>query len=188
MSIKVRGFFAMLTAALWFSGNAGAQEAPEPTPYHKGLAEEVGVWDAEMFYFKPGSDEATPAGKGVETNTMLSGGLWLLSDFKGDPGPGAFEGRGQTGYDPKKQKYIGTWVDSMSPRMMILEGTYDEKTKTATMFGEGDDTGGQASSIKTTTHQPDAENRVFTLFIKPKDAKEYVKTIEIRYKKRPAAK
>ena len=33
-----------------------------------------------------------------------------------------FHGQGQTGYDPNKKKYVGTWVDSISPTIMIMEG------------------------------------------------------------------
>ena len=49
----------------------------------------------------------------------------------------AFEGRGQFGYDPAKKKYVGTWIDSMSPTLRVLEGTYDAKTKTLTYKGDG---------------------------------------------------
>jgi hypothetical protein len=32
---------------------------------------------------------------------------------------------GSTGFDPMKGKYVGTWIDSMSPTMMVLEGDFD---------------------------------------------------------------
>ena len=45
----------------------------------------------------------------------VTGGLWVASTFQGDFGGMTFEGRGQFGYDPAKKKYVGTWIDSMSP-------------------------------------------------------------------------
>jgi hypothetical protein len=117
---------------------------------------------------------------------LLSGGLWITSGFKGDFAAMPYEGRGQNGYDPKKAKYVSSWVDSATSRMLIQEGTYDEKTKTVTMLGDGDDfETGAPATLKTTIHKPDAQNRVLSLFIKPKDGKdsEYVKFFEIRYKK-----
>ncbi len=56
-----------------------------------------------------------------------------------------FHGQGQTGYDPAKKKYIGTWVDSMSPTIMMMEGDFDPRTKTLTMYSKG--TGPTASRM-----------------------------------------
>ena len=46
-----------------------------------------------------------------------------------------FEGHGVYGYDVKKAKYVATWVDSMSKHIDMMEGTYDEKSKTLTFTG-----------------------------------------------------
>jgi hypothetical protein len=189
MSIKSRGLVALIAAVAGCAGMARGQDADQPvklTPEHKALADDVGVWDAEMFVYVPGAKDPVPAGNGVETRTLLSGGLWITSEFKGDFAAMPYEGRGQNGYDPKKAKYVSSWVDSATSRMLIQEGTYDEKTKTVTMLGDGDDfETGAPATLKTTIHKPDAQNRVLSLFIKPKDGKdsEYVKFFEIRYKK-----
>ena len=45
--------------------------------------------------------------KGVEVNTVITGGLWISSVFKGDFGGMAFEGRGQFGYDPARRRTSG---------------------------------------------------------------------------------
>ena len=80
--------------------------APQVTDHHKKLQREVGVWDGQMkMWMAPDQDpQIVPL---VETNTMLTGDLWLLSEF--DCGP--FQGRGQIGYDTGKEKYVGTWID-----------------------------------------------------------------------------
>jgi len=189
MSIKLRGLLVVIVAAAACFGTARGQDAGQPvklTPEHKALANDVGVWDADMFVYVPGMKEPIAAGHGVETKTLLSGGLWALSEFKGDFAAVPYEGRGQIGFDPAKGKYVSSWIDSASAKLLVQEGTYDEKTKTVTMIGEGDDPrGGSTATLRTTVHQPDAETRVLTLSIKPKGGKdsEYVKFFEIRYKK-----
>ena len=87
----------------------------------------------------PGADGKveTSTSKGVETNRMIAG-KWLISDFKGEMFGSTFEGHGTNGYDAKKNKYIGTWVDTMSVRIDTLEGTYDEKTKTLTLNSDSE--------------------------------------------------
>ncbi|WP_422928673.1 DUF1579 domain-containing protein [Singulisphaera sp. PoT] len=127
-------------SALCVVNVAGAQEEmpiPKPTAEHKILATEEGTWDADIKSYPNGPDSQPMASKGVEVNTVLTGGLWVASTFRSDFGGMPFEGRGQFGYDPAKKKYVGTWIDSMSPSLSVLEGSYDAKTKTLTFTGDG---------------------------------------------------
>jgi hypothetical protein len=115
----------------------------------------------------------------------MIGGLWLLSDYQSDVFGQPFEGRGQTGYDPKKNKHVGTWVDTMSDHIILTEGTYDEASKTLTVFSdETDQATGKPARAKYVTEFKDDDTRVFTLSMKPADAKDYVKSMEISYKRR----
>jgi hypothetical protein len=91
--------------------------APKPTAEHKKFTEELGTWDAEMFMAQPGSEELSSIGKGIETNALLTGGLWMASEYAGDLAGTKFEGRGQYGFDANTGKYVGTWIDSMAPRI-----------------------------------------------------------------------
>jgi hypothetical protein len=117
---------------------ATAQEMPpKPTAEHKILAADEGTWDAAIKSYPNGPDSEPMAAKGVEVNTVLPGGLWISSTFQADFGGMAFEGRGQFGYDPNKKKYVGTWIDSTSAALTVLEGSYDAKTKTLTYKGDG---------------------------------------------------
>src|SRR5262249_32965694 len=89
----------LIVAAL--IGEATAQEAgfpvPKPTKEHDRLQKELGTWDATVKSWQ--DPKAAPTvSKGTETNTMLPGGLWLLSEFKGEFGGMEFHGRGQTSY------------------------------------------------------------------------------------------
>jgi hypothetical protein len=157
--------------------------APKPLPQHKALAREEGVWDATLKFWMPGSEQATTS-TGVETNKMM-GGIWLVSSYKGEFSGAPFEGHGQTGFDPKKGKYIGTWVDTMGTTITMMEGTYDEPTKTLTMFSdEVDPSTDKPIKAKYVTQSKDDDTRVFTLSMKPSDAKDFMRMMEITYKRR----
>src|SRR5437773_2168191 len=113
---------ASMAAAL-LVGSAGAQEKesaktrgqespfPKPGPEHEFLKKDVGVWDATVeTIMEPGGKPNVS--KGVETITLLGGGLWMIQDFKSEFMGVPFQGHGVTGYDASKKKYVGTWVDS----------------------------------------------------------------------------
>ena len=165
------------------SALAFAQEGPPmPGLEHDLLKKDVGVWDAtvEMF-MAPG---AAPAlSKGTETVSML-GGFWQLGQFKAEMMGQPFEGLGTTGYDPAKRKYVGTWVDTMTPSIATVEATYDAAKKTMTGIMEGVGPSGERTKMRETTEWKDADNRVFTMYGQPgPDGKEPV-AMRITYKRR----
>jgi hypothetical protein len=158
----------------------------KPTAEHKLLAHDEGTWDATVKSFMGGPDAEPTVSKGVEVNTVLPGGLWLLSKFTGDFGGLAFEGHGQFGYDPLKKKYIGSWIDSMTPTLSVLEGSYDAKTKTMTYVGDGVDPVTKAKyTQRMVTRTNNDGTRSFTLYMKfdEGDGKS-MKMMEVEYKKR----
>ena len=136
---------------------------PQPGPEHEMLKKDVGTWDATVEMFMPGAPPSVS--KGTETVTML-GGFWQLSEFKSEMMGQPFEGRGTTGYDPAKKKYVGTWVDTMTPGYYTVEATYDAATKTMTGTMEGPRPDGGVTRVKTkeTTEWKDADTRVFTMY------------------------
>ena len=165
------------------SASAMAQPGAKPTDEHKILARDEGTWDATVKSFA-GPDAEPMISKGTEVNTVMPGGLWLLSKFEGDFGGTKFEGRGQFGYDPIKKRYVGTWIDSMSPNLSVLEGSYDPKTKTMTYVGDAINGEGIKYSQKMVTTTKDDSSKVFTLYMKIGEAKDEVKFMEITYQKR----
>lgn len=161
----------------------GGPPGAKPTPQHKVLAREAGVWDATIRDYSQGPEASES--KGVETNTLI-GGLWLISDFQGSAGGVTFRGHGLYGYDPKKGKYVGSWVDTLSSEMNVLEGTYDEASRTMTMTGEATDpASGRKFKEKLVTKFDSDDARTFTFFIVgggPNGSDQ--KLMEIAYKKR----
>jgi hypothetical protein len=112
----------LMLAALAFVQPLRAQSYMEPTKQHEEMAHEEGVWDAEVTMWEKPDSEPTKS-KAVETNKML-GKMWLLSEFEGEFAGEKFTGHGHMGYDPIKKKYVGAWIDTMSPFMWTMEGDY----------------------------------------------------------------
>ena len=162
-----------------------AQQPPKPTAEHEVLAADEGTWDATITSFLGGPDGEPTVSKGTEVNTLLAGGLWLVSEFEGDIGGVKFMGRGHFGYDPLRKRYVGTWIDSMSPLLSVLEGRYDAKTRTMTYEGEYIDFGDEARYTQrmVTTIKEDG-TRDFTLYMEPDGGDDEVKVMEVKYTKR----
>ncbi len=177
---------AFLAASI-LTASAMAQEPKvmKPTAEHEILAADVGTWDATVKTYMGGPGSEPSVSKGVEVNELMAGGLWMMSRFEGSFGPAKFEGRGQFGYDPVKKKYVGTWVDSMSPSLSVLEGSYDAKTKTMTYVGDAVDPATKSKyTQKMVTTTKDDGSRVFTLYMKFAGQPAEAKFMEITYTKR----
>ncbi len=102
---------------------------------------------------------------------MLPGGLWLISDFQSDFEGVPFAGHGQYGYDTAKNKYVGTWIDSMTTQFMTEEGTYDESSETLVMEGPGvDPTTGHVYMTRGEYKNNDDGTRAYIMYVKAHDA------------------
>jgi len=178
---------ATLTMVLFASAilsSASADDYTKPTKQHNAMAEDVGVWDADVKIWV--SPDAEPlSSKAVEKNEML-GNLWLISKFEGDFGGEKFTGASAVSYDPIKKKYVGSWVDTMSPFMMTMEGEYDDDPKTLTMMGEGTDhMTGKPCKMKMVTKYASNDEKTFTMYSEGKgDGKDWQKTMVIEYTRR----
>ena len=173
--------FAVLIGALSLfvmtCSSSFSQQPAQPGEEHAVLKDLEGNWDAVIKF---GSEQS----KGTSTSKMGLGGLWLLTEFKGDTGGAPFEGRGIDGYDPDKKKYVSVWADSMTSSLMNFEGTYDPKTKTMTSVGEGKGHDGKPAKFKTTTAFPDKDHQVFKMFLFGPDGQDSpMLTIEYTRKK-----
>ena len=141
----------------------GAPPLPKPGPEHEVLKQDVGTWDAVVEMLEPGKPPVVS--KGTETVSLMTGGLWTMTDFKSTIMNAPFQGHGQNGFDPSKKKYVTSWVDSMSPGIILGEYNYDAKTKTMKGAMEGPDMTGKVVKMTQTTEWKDADTRVFTMFM-----------------------
>ncbi|MGE3820361.1 MAG: DUF1579 domain-containing protein [Isosphaeraceae bacterium] len=182
---KALGTFCLLSAALGVSAPAHAQEGfPKPGKEHALLSQDVGTWEATIKMWTDPQGEPQVS-KGTETNTLMPGGLWVLSKFEGEMMGTTFHGQGQNGYDPVRGKYVGTWVDSMSTSPIVMEGTYDEAKKALTMTGETVDPSGAKGLMKiVSTIKPDGGRSSVFLMKSEATGPDFVKVMEIDYAKK----
>lgn len=140
--------------------------APKPGVEHQNLKLAEGTWNAVLEM--PGSAPT----KGVSEMKMSLGGFWLVDNFRCDFDGMKFEGCGTTGYDPIKGRYVSTWIDNMNPAMTVTEGTFDAKTRTLTMTGDGYDHRGAKVKVRTALIHKDADMVVFEMHQTGADGKE----------------
>lgn len=154
----------MMAPSLFSTTVLSGQEMqlPKPGPELEILKSDVGTWDVEIKTWSgPGEPTVT---KGRETNRML-GGFWLISNFQGNMMGMDFKGHGTYSYDDAQKRYVGTWIDSMSPNKMDMIGTHDKADQTMTYEGmaAGPD-GKSAKHVLTTKYKTDG-TRVMTMHI-----------------------
>lgn len=111
----------------------GEMPAPvRPGEAHKQIERKTGKWNTVMTLAgMPGEHKA------VYTARMDLGGLWLLGDHRGEFMGGPFSGLELLGYDSEKGKYVSTWIDSSSDKIIFAQGDYDADTQTLVLWSEG---------------------------------------------------
>lgn len=124
--------FAALLPALPF------QEPMQPVEQHRKVLAGVGDWEGSVFMTVPGMDE--PMEMPCVESIKAVGNFWTTSEFTGDFGGAEFTGVSQMGYDPKKKKYVGTWIDNQHPYMAMMEGDWDAKKNAIVMHYDMFDT------------------------------------------------
>lgn len=95
--------------------------APEPTQQHKWLQKLVGNWRIEgEAIMAPGQ----PPSKYDATESVRQiGDVWVLAESSSPGSDGNIAANLTTfGYDPAKQKFVGTFVSSMMTSLWVYEG------------------------------------------------------------------
>ncbi len=108
---------------------------PKPSAQHAWLQQFVGEWESKtQAYMEPGKPPVEMSG--TETVRPL-GEFWTISEIKSTMADTPFTGNMTLGYDAEAQKYVGTWVDSMTGHMWKYEGAVDPSGKILTLETEG---------------------------------------------------
>ncbi|MBD2077527.1 DUF1579 domain-containing protein [Phormidium sp. FACHB-592] len=108
----------------------------EPQKEHQWLQKLVGEWTYETEV-KMESGQPTENPTGTETVRSV-GGLWFLAEGQGEmPGGGAATTLMTLGYDPQKQRYVGTWIGSMMTYLWVYEGELDANETVLTLNSDG---------------------------------------------------
>jgi hypothetical protein len=108
-------------------------EMPPPTEEHQWLQKLVGEWNSTGA-MKMGEEEMKSTG--TETITAF-GGYWTVGEMRGKMPGSDVESKSviTLGYDPAKQKYVGTFVSDMMGFLWVYEGT--RKGNVLTLDAEG---------------------------------------------------
>jgi hypothetical protein len=112
-------------------------ENPEPQKEHLWLKQLLGEWTFE--------GEATmgpdkPAERFAGTERVRSiGDSWIVSEggIGGPEGGGMSSTMATFGYDPQKQRFVGTFIGSMMTHLWIYDGALDAAGKVLTLDTEG---------------------------------------------------
>jgi hypothetical protein len=154
------------------------QEYMTPGAMHDLLAKSVGEWKTEIkSWMDPNMPPTVTEGKSV-CEPILGGRFFHskeTANFMGMP----FEGSAITGYDNATKKFFSYWVDNMSTGGMVLEGSYDEATKTFTYAGSGMSFTGEYKVREIIQHTNDDES-MFTMYME-EGGKPEMKMMEIKY-------
>jgi hypothetical protein len=130
--------FASCLVALLAAAALQAQDLPKPgTPEkeHAWLKQLVGEWDTDSeCILEPG--KAALKCQGTESVRAI-GEFWTLGETRSTILDASMVGVMTLGYDAKKKKYVGTWVDSMMNHLWKYEGTVDAAGKILTLEAEG---------------------------------------------------
>jgi hypothetical protein len=111
------------------------QKYGRPGPEHKLLEPLVGTWNSKCkMWLDPA---ATPqVSEGTLVRKSILGGRFICEEFDGKMMDKPFQGFGTMGYDRAKEKFVSTWIDSVSTAIHMSQGSYDATTKTFTFKNE----------------------------------------------------
>lgn len=165
------GLAGMLMAAAAFGAETEAPVLPEPGEEHAWLMQLVGEWSADVEMFK---ETGQPPEKSQGTESVRAiGGFWILAENRGIYMDKPFTGIMTLGFEPDKNQFVGTWVDSMTSHLWVYEGILDDARMVLTLKAEGPcpTAPGKLSKFKETIECKSADHRVFTSSMQGEDGK-----------------
>ena len=142
--MKILLTFSLLTLCTFT-----AQESMQPTnklEQHEWLQQLVGEWNVcSEAIMEPGGDPMTWESK---ESTRSIGGLWIVAEGTADNDGQPFTSLMTLGYDPNKEAFVGTWIDTMQTTMWSYVGHLDESKRVLTLEAEGPSFGDPSKTAK----------------------------------------
>jgi len=110
----------------------------KPQAEHEWLHQLVGEWTYEAECLM-GPDQPPMKSSGTQSFSSF-GGLWLVGDGTGQmPDGSPAVTRMTLGYDPQKERYVGSFIGSMMGNLWVYSGTRDSAGTVLTLDTEGPD-------------------------------------------------
>ena len=152
------------------------QEEPsmriEPQKEHEWLQKLVGEWtfEGEMAM---GPGKPTEKCAGTESVRSL-GDIWILAEGHGEtPGCGPATMLMTLGFDPRRRRFVGTFVASMMTHLWLYDGGLDAAEKVLTLNTEGPDMAaeGKLARFKDAIEIKSHDHRILTSHMLGDDGK-----------------
>ncbi len=154
-----------------------------PTEVHNMLGQSDGEWTGEVTHWMTPTSEPMKS-KCTSTNKMIMGGRYQQSNFKGEFMGMPFEGMNLLAYDNAKKVFISSWIDNMGTGMMVMEGTWNEKTRAISFSGKMvDPMTGKDCEAKETFTLVDDNTQMMEMYAPNPNGKGMFKTMEIVFKR-----
>lgn len=110
----------------------------DPQEEHLWLRNLLGEWTYE-HEVPAGPDHPAETVTGTESVREL-GEIWVIAEGQGGmPGGGEATTRMTLGYDPRTQRFVGTWIGSMMHHMWVYDGELDPARGELTLSAVGPD-------------------------------------------------
>lgn len=107
-----------------------------PQKEHRWLDQLIGEWTYESECVM-GPDQPPSKFKGTEVVRSL-GGLWMIAEGEGEMPEGNLIQTIMTlGFDPQKDRFVGTFICSMMTHLWPYNGSLDAEGKILTLDSEG---------------------------------------------------
>jgi hypothetical protein len=122
-------------------------QLPEPTPEHHWLLQLVGNWEFESEC-SMGPDQPPMKSTGKQTTRSL-GSLWTLGEMENlGPDDQSMRSVMSLGFDPAKNRFVGTFIASCMTHLWPYEGQLDSARKTLVLDSEGPSFAGDGTMAK----------------------------------------
>lgn len=126
--------------AMMFIASADAQDLPAAstvTKQHQFLKMFAGQWNVKSEGVMAEGQPAVPMSGKIDS--QLLGDFWVVNRMKSEVAGMSFSGIQTVGFDSKKNKYVGTWIDTTADFMWKYEGFVDESGKKLILEATGPD-------------------------------------------------
>ena len=144
---------------------------PQPTAEHELLTTHAGVWDVDCTFYMDPSQPPMQV-KARETVEMF-GPFWTSSVFECEMFGAPYKGHCTVGYDPQSQRYVSTWIDTMSPTFFHFTGAFDAAGRVLEMSGRAYDCMfKRETDYRTREEHVGRDERIFEMFMRLPDGKE----------------
>ena len=141
------------------------QEIPcpkvEPTKEHAWLRKFVGEWTYE-HECTMGPGQPPMKFSGTESVRAI-GEVWVQGESSGEmPGGGEAITQITLGFDPQRNRFVGTWIGSMMTHLWVYDGALDESGRVLTLECEGPDmtNPGQTGKYRDVVELADDDHRI----------------------------